>query len=152
MNLARIKVSGLFIITLCKVQTVCFVRLAVSFETQANSDSSLRRLQHFMAGYVLDTNLIARLVFSLMPHEPPYRLSIDCTNCKFGSKDINILALAIVYQGVAFPLLFTMVPKAGNSSTAERINLMKRYIDLFGLQTIAYLLTGSLLVIFGLII
>jgi hypothetical protein len=46
---------------------------------------------------------------------------LDRTNWKFGSKDINILALAIVYQGFAFPLLFTMMPKFGNSSTSERI-------------------------------
>jgi hypothetical protein len=140
MNLARIKFFGLFISALCKVQTVCFEKLAVSFETQASSDSSLRRIQRFMADYVLDANLIARLVFSLLPHEPPYRLSLDRTNWKFGSKDINILALAIVYQGVAFPVLFTMMPKFGNSSTIERIKLMQRYIDLFGLQTIDCLL------------
>jgi hypothetical protein len=46
---------------------------------------------------------------------------LDRTNWKLGSKDINILALAIVYQGFAFPLLFTMMPKFGNSSTSERI-------------------------------
>ena len=140
MNLARIKFFGLFISALCKVQTVCFEKLAVSFETHASSDSSLRRIQRFMADYVLDTNLIARLIFSLLPHEPPYCLSLDRTNWKFGSKDINILALAIVYQGVAFPILFTMMPKFGNSSTTERIKLMRRYIDLFGLQTIKCLL------------
>ncbi len=80
MNLARIKFFGLFISALCKVQTVCFEKLAVSFETQTSSDSSLRRIQRFMADYVLDANLIARLVFSLLPHEPPYRLSLDRTN------------------------------------------------------------------------
>jgi hypothetical protein len=67
-----------------------------------------------MADYVLDTNRIARLFLSLLPHEPPCRLSLDRTNRKFGSKDIFILALAIVYQEVAFPVLFTMKIKAGN--------------------------------------
>lgn len=140
MNLARIKFFGLFICALCKVQTVCFEKLAVSFETQSSSDSSLRRIQRFMADYLLDTNLIARLVFALLPHEPPYRLSLDRTNWKFGSTDINILALAIVYQGVAFPLLFTMMPKFGNSSTNERIEIIQRYINLFGIDTIDCLL------------
>ena len=32
MNLARIKFFGLFISALCKVQTVCFEKLACSFE------------------------------------------------------------------------------------------------------------------------
>jgi len=93
-----------------------------------------------MADYLLDTDLIARLVFALLPHEPPYRLSLDRTNWKFGSTNINILALAIVYQGVAFPLMFTMLPKFGNSSTNERIALMQRYIALFGKDSIDCLL------------
>jgi hypothetical protein len=50
-------------------------------------------------------------------------LVIDRTNWKFGAKDINILGLAIVYEAVEFPLLFRMMPKFGNSSTQERIDL-----------------------------
>lgn len=140
MNLARIKFFGLFICGLCKVQTVCFEKLAVSFDTDVKVDSSLRRIQRFMSGYLLDINLIARLVFALLPHKPPYRLALDRTNWKFGTSNINILVLAVVYQGVAFPVLFTMMPKFGNSSTSERIELMQRYIDLFGRESIDCLL------------
>jgi hypothetical protein len=140
MNLARIKFFGLFIMALCKVQTVCFEKLATSFENEVKVDSSLRRIQRFMSDYLLDTNLIARLVFALLPHKPPYRLAMDRTNLKFGSANINVLVVAIVYQGVAFPILFTMMPKFGNSSTNERIELMNRYIGLFGKESIDCLL------------
>jgi Transposase DDE domain len=140
MNLARIKFFGLFICALCKVQTVCFEKLAASFDTEVNIDSSLRRIQRFMSDYLLDTNLIARLVYALLPHKPPYRLAMDRTNWKFGSTNINILVLAIVYQGVAFPILIRMMPKFGNSSTSERIELMQRYFDLFGIKSIDCLL------------
>jgi len=140
MNLARIKFFGLFICALCKVQTVCFEKLAASFETDVKVDSSLRRIQRFMSEYLLDTSLIARFVFALLPHKPPYRLALDRTNWKFGSTNINVLVLAVVYQGVAFPVLFTMMPKFGNSSTSERIELLQRYIDLFGIDTIDCLL------------
>lgn len=136
MNLARIKFFGLFIMALCKVQTVCFEKLAASFESEVKVDSSLRRIQRFMSDYPLDTNIIARLVFALLPHKPPYRLSMDRTNWKFGLVNINVLVVAIVYQGVAFPILFTMMPKFGNSSTNERIELMNRYIGLFGKESI----------------
>jgi len=117
MNLVRIKFFGLFICALCKVQTVCFEKLAVSFDTDVRVDSSLRRIQRFMSDYLLDTDIIARLVFSLLHHKPPYRLAMDRTNWKFGSTNINILVIAIVYQGIAFPILFRMMPKFGNSST-----------------------------------
>ena len=140
MNLARIKFFGLFICALCKVQTVCFEKLAASFDTDVGVNSSLRRIQRFMSDYLLDTNLIARLVFALLPHKPPYRLAMDRTNWKFGSTNINILVLAIVYQGVAFPILIKMMPKFGNSSTSERIELMQRYFDLFGTESIDCLL------------
>jgi len=140
MNLARIKFFGLFICALCRVQTVCFEKLAASFDSDVRVDSSLRRIQRFMSDYLLDTNLIARFVFTLLPHKPPYRLALDRTNWKFGTTNINILVLAVVYQGVAFPVLFRMMPKFGNSSTLERIELMQRYIELFGIDTIDCLL------------
>jgi transposase len=44
--------------------------------------------------------------------------------------------LGIVYKGVAFPLLFTMLPKRGNSNTQERIDLINRFIKLFGKDVI----------------
>jgi len=140
MNLARIKFFGLFICALCKVQTVCFEKLAASFDADVRVDSSLRRIQRFMSEYLLDTSLIARFVFGLLPHKPPYRLALDRTNWKFGTININVLVLAVVYQGVAFPVLFMMMPKFGNSSTSERIELLQRYIDLFGIETIECLL------------
>ena len=128
MNLARIKFFGLFICALCKVQTVCFEKLAVGFGSPVNVDSSLRRIQRFMSDYLLDTDIIARLIFDLLPHKPPFRLAMDRTNWKFGKTNINVLVIAIVYQGVAFPIMFKMMPKFGNSSTTERIELMQRYI------------------------
>ena len=139
MNLARIKFLSLFICALCKVQVVCFEKLACGFENNCDSASSLRRIQRFMADYSLDKDLIARLIFALLPHDPPYSIAIDRTNWKFGQTDINILVLAIVYKGVAFPILFKLMPKRGNSHTKERIQIVNHYIRLFGKQTIQYL-------------
>jgi hypothetical protein len=140
MNLARIRFIVMFILALCKLQSVCFEKLACGFDTPASRSSSLRRIQRFMAQYVVDRDLIARLIFSLLPHEPPYTLSLDRTNWKFGGVDFNILALAVCYKSVAFPILFTMLPKKGNSSTTERIALIERYTKLFGCERIECLL------------
>jgi hypothetical protein len=140
MNLARIKFLSKLIRALCKVQTVSYEKLATAFDSTANVSSSLRRIQRFMAEYALDTDLIARLIFKLLPHKPPYRLIMDRTNWKFGQANINVLTLAVAYQGVAFPLLITMLDKRGNSNTAERIAIMKRYYQLFGSDTMECLL------------
>ena len=138
-NLARVKLIAYFITALCKVQTVTFEKLANAFDTTASSDSSLRRIQRFIATFSLDSDLIARLVFNLLPKQDKFRLTIDRTNWQFGETDINIFMLGIVYQGVAFPLLFSMLAKRGNSNTQERIELINRFIKLFGRERIEYL-------------
>jgi hypothetical protein len=48
-----------------------------------------------MAEYVLDRDSVARLIFRLLPHKPPYRLTTDRTNWKFGETNINILTLTV---------------------------------------------------------
>lgn len=140
MNLAHITFFGLFICALCKVQSVSFVKLSNAFEARAKSESSLRRIQRFMSEYNLDFDLIARLIFRLLPHKPPFRLAMDRTNWKFGVVNINVLMLAVVYKGVAFPLMISMLDKRGNSDTQERIDMINRYIRLFGKDTIDCLL------------
>lgn len=65
MNLARVEFFGLLITALCKLQTVGFEKLAVSIDPQATRNSSLRRGQRFMAGYLLDINLILNCYLQL---------------------------------------------------------------------------------------
>ena len=135
-NLARLKLMSMFVIALCKVQTVGFEKLANAFDTQAKAGSSLRRIQRFIASYALDSDLIAKLIFSLLPEKQNLRLSIDRTNWQFGQTDINIFMLGVVYKGLAFPLLFKMLEKRGNSNSRERIDLVERFIRLFGTDCI----------------
>lgn len=140
MNFARIKFLSLFVIALCKVQAVCFEKLATGFDCKATKLSSLRRIQRFMASYVLDIDLISKLVYSLLPHQPPYTLTMDRTNWQYGSTDLNILAIGIVYKGAAFPIMFKFLPKRGNSNTQERIDIIDHFIRLFGKEVIKQLL------------
>lgn len=140
MNLSRIKFLAHMIIALCKVQSVCFEKLALGFETEVQCSSNLRRIQRFMAAYILDCDMIGCMIFRLLPHDPPYLLTMDRTNWKFGQTNINILVIGIACDGLAFPLLYTLMPKRGNSSTVERIELVDRYIHLFGKESIGELL------------
>jgi len=66
LNLARVKLIALFICSLCKVQTVTFSKLANGFDSQANSSSSLRRIQRFIANFSISSDLVAKLIFSLL--------------------------------------------------------------------------------------
>ena len=49
---------------------------------------------------------------------------------KLGTKPINILMLGIAYKGIAFPIMWTVLDKAGTSNTGERIALLKRFLVL----------------------
>lgn len=91
-------------------------------------------MQRFISSpNVLDFNLIARFIMCLFGFfETEFYLTLDRTNWKWGQKDINILMLAIVYKGVAVPVYWLLLNKKGNSSTRERIALLKRFIGQFG--------------------
>ena len=108
---ARVKCTVSIICAMCKLQTVSFVKLAQGFEGKACYESSHRRIQRFFAEFIIDRTLLARLIFSLLPSKPPYRLSLDRTNWKYGNTDINILMLSVCYKGVAIPILWKMLPK-----------------------------------------
>lgn len=132
MNLARIKLMAMLLHALCVVQTVSLHKLAGAMPTAVDKDSNLRRLQRFFAKYVLDLDIIARMIFSLLPVKTEIVLSMDRTNWKFGEFNINILMLGVTYKGIAFPLIFSLLPKRGNSNWEERKKIMERFIRLFG--------------------
>ncbi len=130
----------MFICAPCKVQTVGFEKLASAFNPKASSGSSLRRIQRFIAMYNLDADLVVKLIFRLLQENENLRLSIDRTNWEFGKTDINIFMLDVCYKAVAFHLLFSMLKKRGNSNSQERIDIINRFISLFGKECIEALL------------
>jgi hypothetical protein len=129
---ARIKFFVLLITALCKMQTVCFERLAEGMDSNAQISSCLRRIQRFFAKFSVDNNKIASILFSLLPCKSNLNISIDRTNWQFGTTDINIFMLSVCYDGIAFPILWKMLAKRGNSNCEERTTLIKRFIELFG--------------------
>ena len=104
-NLARIKLMALLLHALCVVQTVSLHKLAGAMPTDVDRDSSLRRLQRFFAKYVLDLDIVARMIFSLLPVKTDLVLSMDRTNSLVWAylvgehKDINIKPIRILKHG-----------------------------------------------------
>ena len=140
MNLARIKAMSLVICALCKVQRVAYTKLASAFDTEATAGSSLRRIQRLIAECMIDTDLIAKLILKLIPVKGPYDLAMDRTNWKYSDTNINILTLGVIYDGMAFPVVYTMMDKRGNSNTQERIDLVNRFKRIAGEDSIAHLM------------
>lgn len=140
MNLARIKALSMMVCALCKVQRVTYTKLATAFDSEAAAGSSLRRIQRLIAECEIRTDLIAKLILKLIPVHSPYNLTLDRTNWKFSDTNINILTLGIIYDGMAFTIVFKMTEKWGNSNTQERIELVNRFIRLAGENSINHLM------------
>jgi Transposase DDE domain len=141
-NLARIKFLARFLVALITVKTVCLTQIASVFPGAAKKESHYKRIQRFLRGFDLDFAAVAQLVIAFLTAigcQSPWILAMDRTNWKLGKININILMLALVYKGVAFPLLWMLLPKAGNSNTKERKELMERFLRLFGVRSVSYL-------------
>ena len=67
-------------------------------------------------------------------------LALDRTQWRIGTREVNFLVLAAVTRRFRVPLIWTLIPGRGNSSTRQRIALMRRYLGLFDLSTIRLLL------------
>ncbi|HJW28298.1 MAG TPA: IS4 family transposase, partial [Saprospiraceae bacterium] len=138
-NLARAKCGAAIILGLIKVRTANLTELATAIPGHAQVDSKYKRLQRFFKEVTLDFSLVAKLIASLVPDDQ-WIIDIDRTTWQLGKVSINILYLAIVYQGIAIPILWVYLPKKGNSNTAERIALIDQFIAIFGVEKIACLL------------
>jgi hypothetical protein len=126
---------------LLKVRSVNLAELATGFGGRAKTDSHYKRLQRFFRSFELDYDELARLLVRLLPiGNGPWYLTLDRTHWQFGKTDINFLVLAIAYRGIALPVFWSVLDKAGNSHTAERIALLKRFIAVFGVDKTAALL------------
>lgn len=136
---ARIKFVAGFVLALVTVKNVNLVEIAASFAGEAKQDSNYKRLQRFFRFFELPYAEVADLVVNLLGVAAPWELALDRTNWKFGKFDLNILMLGIVHQGIAYPVVWLMLPKAGNSDTDERITLLEIFLKLFGKERIQHL-------------
>jgi hypothetical protein len=132
---ARIKFLELFIISLIRTRRVAYSINAVSLNDRVTC-SNLRRIQRFFSDFIIDFDVIAKILMALNPIKGPYKLSLDRTNWQFSGINYNILCLTIVADKVSIPILWTMLDKRGNSNQDERMVLIMRYIRLFGLSSI----------------
>jgi hypothetical protein len=136
----RLATLAALIAGLAQSRSVNLSHLAVHLCGPARHASKYRRLQRFFQFVRLDQAVAARLVVHMLNLERPKYLALDRTNWKLGSRDINILMLAIVTRRFRVPLLFTLLPHQGNSDTGHRIALMRRYLSLFPAVSIRCLL------------
>jgi hypothetical protein len=137
LHLSRQKFIINFVFALTEARQV--QETSLLFCSQADPASSLRRIQRFFADFILNDGWLARFIMSYLP-SGKLTLCLDRTNWQFGSMEINILALTAAYRGVGVPIFFSLLAKKGNSATAERMDLLQRFVDSFGSERIGCLI------------
>ena len=137
-NKARINFLAKFTVALIQVKTVSLVQISSVMSGRAQADSHYKRCQRFLRFFDLPFAQVAQLVIKLLGISGPFIISIDRTDWCLGDTALNILMLSVVWKGVAFPLLWTVLEKKGCSDTAERIELVERYLKLFGTASLDF--------------
>src|SRR6185436_2486661 len=140
-NKARLDCFVRMLLALFVVRTVNLSEIAVAFSSRSNVNSRYKRLQRFFAKFKIDYTIIAGFIFKLFFSESQkVYLTIDRTNWYWGKQKINIFMLGVAYEGIAIPLFWTCLPKAGSSNINEQKALINRFITQFGSSQIIGLL------------
>jgi hypothetical protein len=137
---SRLETMCLLIMGMVNARTVNLSHLACEFPSKAKIESSYRRIQRFFQYVDLDEDWAAVLLTKLTGVGASWHLCLDRTNWKIGEKHVNFLVLAIRTRRHRIPLMWSVLDRAGNSDTAQRIALMKRYLAVFEASRIKFLL------------
>jgi hypothetical protein len=136
-NKSRLDCLVRLLLALFAVRTVNLSEIAVAFTSKAEVSSRYKRLHRFFKQFTLDYTVIARWVFWLFSSGKKFYLTVDRTNWFWGKAKINMLTLGIAYEGVAIPVMWNLLNKAGNATAQEHQAILARFIQVFGKEHIA---------------
>lgn len=131
-NKARLDCFTRMLLALFIVRTVNLSEMAVAMASRAKTSSKYKRLQRFFRHFRVDYQVIAKFIFTLFFSGKKVYITIDRTNWFWGKAKINMLTLAIAYEGVAIPIFWCLLNKAGNATAIEHRAMLVRFIKLFG--------------------
>lgn len=139
---SRVECFSQMLLALFMVRTVNLSEISVAMDgSKASIDSRYKRIHRFFSKFEIDFTCVARWIFALFfnNHQKVY-LAIDRTNWYWGKAKINVFMLSICYEGIAIPLFWKLLEKAGSTSAREQIELVSRFVNTFGKERIQGLL------------
>lgn len=126
----RTDLIALFIISILKVGTVNLVKISAGMGTTAQAQSNYRRLQRFIDQVTWCYKTLVPLILKWACIKGSLTLIIDRTNWKLGKANINILCISVIGDNYCIPLIWKLLDKRGNSSQAERIELIEQLLSI----------------------
>ena len=105
---------------------------------EQSSEANRQQIRRCLNHQTMQADIWAKAIEKLLP-DSGWVLALDRTEWRRGDTTVNLLVLAVVVSGCAVPLLWTVLPRCGNSDTKERKELLLRFLALFGRNRIQYL-------------
>lgn len=140
-NKARKKFVVLFVLAMIKMRAVQFCEVAQALNDKVKSSSNEVRIQDFFREVELNYEQVALLLAMFLPRRGKVTLCIDRTEWDFGKCQVNILMIVVRCRDITIPLYWELLDNnSGNSHTNDRIELLKKCIDLLGAKRIGLFL------------
>lgn len=135
----RINFLAGFLVALFQVKTVNLMQIAAVFVGRAQVLSHDNRIQRFLHGFEVSEAELAQFIVRLLKLESPFIITFDRTEWKVGQRWVNVLMLAVVRDGVAIPLLWSLWSKKGCSNNQARNKLLDRFLSIFPVESSRFL-------------
>lgn len=136
---SRINCLLSIIFSLINYNHVGFKHLSLGISSDIKCKSKMHHIYRFFREQTFNYDIIAKIIMSFF-NQDKYILTMDRTNWKLGKTHINILFLCIVIKNLSVPIYWINLGKAGNSSADNRLELLNKFINNFGVGKIAYFL------------
>lgn len=133
---ARADFMAKFVMAVIVVRGVTASAVASVLNPQVLPESNEKRIKRFFKEVEFEGQGFARLILALLPEKDKLVMTLDRTTWELGSHCINILMLGVAYKGLAFPLLWVLLDKKGNSDTKERLALTDKMLTLVAAENI----------------
>jgi hypothetical protein len=141
-HLSRKKMLVQTLMAMIKSRSVVLSELSVHLNDKVKTSSNETRLQDFFREATFDYEAAARFLYSFLQTQKgeKIRLSIDRTEWDFGEQQTNILMVIATKGSYTVPLYWEMLDnKSGNSHTEDRIDIIKKCVEIVGEQNIGLL-------------
>ena len=124
---SRLETLCLIMLGMLNARTVNLTHLASQRPSRTLIASTYRRLQRFFQYVRLDPDWAVPMLAAMIGTDR-WILALDRTNWKIGRSEVNFLVLAAVTRRLRVPLIWVPLPHGGNSATADRMALIRRYL------------------------
>lgn len=134
---SRLDCFAQMLLALFTVRSINLSEIAVAMQSEALIASRYKRVRRFFSDFEFDFTCISRWIYFLFfSKSDKVYISIDRTNWYWGKSKINIFMLSVCYEGIAIPLFWILLNKAGSTTAKEQISLVSKFTSTFGKESI----------------